>query len=53
MHRSFAVLRARTRGQWRRALEVIEVPFDEASGAIADAKTIALLYYAMETGLMV
>ena len=38
-------------------IEVIEVPFEEAlamieSGAIADAKTIALLYYAKVKGLM-
>ena len=38
-------------------IEVIEVPFGEAlamieSGAIADAKTIALLYYAKATGLI-
>jgi len=38
-------------------IEVIEVPFAEAlamieSGAIADAKTIALLYYAKAAGLM-
>ena len=38
-------------------IEVIEVPFDEAlamieSGAIADAKTIALLYYAKEKGIL-
>ena len=38
-------------------IEVIEMPFDEAlamveSGAIADAKTIALLYYAKAKGLM-
>jgi len=38
-------------------IEVIEVPFDEAlamieSGAIADAKTIALLYYAKAKGIL-
>ncbi|MGB7976808.1 MAG: NUDIX domain-containing protein [Roseiarcus sp.] len=38
-------------------IEVLEVPFGEAlamieSGAIADAKTIALLYYAKAKGLM-
>ena len=38
-------------------IEVIEIPFGEAlamieSGAIADAKTIALLYYAKATGLL-
>ena len=38
-------------------IEVIEVPFAEAlamieSGAIADAKTIALLYYAKAKGLL-
>ncbi len=38
-------------------IEVIEVPFAEAlamieSGAIADAKTIALLYYAKATGVL-
>ncbi len=38
-------------------IEVIEVPFGEAlamieSGAIADAKTIALLYYAKATGVL-
>jgi len=38
-------------------IEVIEVPFVEAlamieSGAIADAKTIALLYYAKTKGLV-
>jgi GDP-mannose pyrophosphatase NudK len=38
-------------------IEVIEIPFGEAlamieSGAIADAKTIALLYYAKAKGLM-
>ena len=36
---------------------MIEVPFAEAlamieTGAIADAKTIALLYYAKATGLL-
>jgi GDP-mannose pyrophosphatase NudK len=38
-------------------IEVLEMPFDEAlamieRGAIADAKTIALLYYARAKGLM-
>jgi GDP-mannose pyrophosphatase NudK len=38
-------------------IEVIEVPFAEAlamieSGAVADAKTIALLYYAKAAGIM-
>ena len=38
-------------------IEVLEIPFAEAlamieSGAIADAKTIALLYYAKAKGLM-
>jgi GDP-mannose pyrophosphatase NudK len=38
-------------------IEVLEIPFDEAlamieRGAIADAKTIALLYYAKAHGLM-
>jgi GDP-mannose pyrophosphatase NudK len=38
-------------------IEVLEIPFDEAltmieRGAIADAKTIALLYYAKAKGLM-
>jgi GDP-mannose pyrophosphatase NudK len=38
-------------------IEVLEIPFGEAlamieSGSIADAKTIALLYYAKATGLM-
>ena len=38
-------------------IEVLEIPFDKAlamieSGAIADAKTIALLYYAKAKGLM-
>ena len=38
-------------------IEVLEIPFDEAltmieRGAIADAKTIALLYYAKANGLM-
>ena len=38
-------------------IEVIEVPFADAlamiaSGAIADAKTIALLYYAKSVGIM-
>ena len=38
-------------------IEVIEVPFAEAlamieTGAIADAKTIALLYYAKAAGIM-
>ena len=38
-------------------IEVLEIPFGEAlamigSGAIADAKTIALLYYAKAKGLM-
>jgi GDP-mannose pyrophosphatase NudK len=38
-------------------IEVIELPFGEAlamieSGAIADAKTIALLYYAKATGVL-
>jgi GDP-mannose pyrophosphatase NudK len=38
-------------------IEVLEIPFDEAltmieSGAIADAKTIALLYYAKAKGLI-
>jgi GDP-mannose pyrophosphatase NudK len=38
-------------------IEVVEIPFAEAlamieRGAIADAKTIALLYYARATGLM-
>jgi len=38
-------------------IEVVEIPFDEAlmmieRGAIADAKTIALLYYARAKGLL-
>jgi GDP-mannose pyrophosphatase NudK len=38
-------------------IEVLEIPFGEAlamigSGAIADAKTIALLYYAQANGLI-
>jgi len=38
-------------------IEVLEIPFAEAlamieRGAIADAKTIALLYYARAKGLM-
>ena len=38
-------------------IEVLEIPFGEAltmieSGAIADAKTIALLYYAKAKGLI-
>jgi GDP-mannose pyrophosphatase NudK len=38
-------------------IEVLEIPFGEAltmieGGAIADAKTIALIYYAMAKGLM-
>jgi GDP-mannose pyrophosphatase NudK len=38
-------------------IEVLEVPFDEAlamveRGAVADAKTIALLYYARAKGLV-
>jgi GDP-mannose pyrophosphatase NudK len=38
-------------------IEVLEIPFDEAltmieSGAIADAKTIALVYYAKAKGLI-